>query len=457
MNFEVWDILFIIRNPLFSIHKCFCGILCYCLNCNKIILNNIPQVEETIDHLFRQEWGKLVTVLTKLFGPQNLQLAEDVVQDTLMKAQNNWKINGLPQNPSAWLFTAARNKTIDVLRAQKRNQEFSKSLMPLLQSDYTLEPTVNEILTTNSLNDDLLRMMFVCCHPSLSTEAQVSLILKTLCGFSVAEIARAFISNYDTIEKRLYRARQSFRDNKVSFALPVGDELDNRLQNVLVAIYLLFNEGYNTTQHEKLIRSDLMKEAMRLCELLCNTVLIKQEQAHALMALMCFTSSRNEARLDETGNILLLKQQDRLKWNKQLIEKGVQYLEASADGQTISKYHLEAGIAYQHALAVDYAHTNWKAILEYYNLLQRYYPSPVIELNRAIVINELNGPEAALRAIETISHAAVLKNYYLLAATLGELYWQLGKYEIAKTYFKEAITLTQSGIEKKLLQQKINR
>lgn len=380
-----------------------------------------------------------------------------MVQDTLMKALNNWKINGLPQNPSAWLFTAARNKAIDVLREQKRNLEFSKTLMPLLQSDYTLEPTVNEILTIHSLSDDLLHMMFVCCHPSLSTEAQVSLILKTLCGFSVAEIARAFVSNYETIEKRLYRARQSFRDNKVPFALPAGHELDNRLQNVLVAIYLVFNEGYNATQHENLIRSDLIKEAMRLCELLCNTVLIKQEQAHALMALMCFTSSRNEARLDTTGNILLLKQQDRSKWNKQLIEKGVQHLDASANGQTISKYHLEAGIAYQHALAVEYAHTNWKAILEYYNLLQRYYPSPIVEINRAIVINELNGPEAALRAIETISHAAVLKNYYLLPATLGELYWQLGKYDVAKTYFKEAMALTQSGAEKKLLEQKINQ
>jgi RNA polymerase sigma factor (sigma-70 family) len=396
-------------------------------------------------------------VLTKLFGPQHLQLAEDVVQDTLMKALNNWKINGLPQNPSAWLFAAARNKAIDVLRKQKRNQEFSRSLIPLLQSDYTLEPTVNEILTTRSINDDLLRMMLVCCHPSLSTEAQVSLVLKTLCGFSVAEIARAFISNYDTIEKRLYRARQSFRDNKVSFALPEGKELDNRLQNVLIAIYLLFNEGYSATQHESLIRNDLIKEAMRLCELLCNSALIKQEQAHALMALMCFTSSRNEARLDMEGNILLLKQQDRLKWNKQLIEKGVQHLEASANGQAISKYHLEAGIAYQHSLAADYAHTNWKAILHYYSLLQQYFPSPVIELNRAVVINELSGPEAALRAIETISHAAVLKNYYLLPATLGELYWQLGKYDIAKNYFKEAMTLTQSAAEKKLLAQKINQ
>jgi RNA polymerase sigma factor (sigma-70 family) len=415
------------------------------------------QIEQTVEHLFRNEWGKLVSVLTKVFGVHNLQMAEDVVQDTLLTALNNWKINGLPQNPTAWLFTAARNKAVDFLRKQKRGQEYAKKLTPLLQSEYTLVPLVKELVTVNTIDDDRLRMMFVCCHPSLSTEAQVTLILKTLCGFSVTEIARAFVANYDTIEKRLYRAKQSFRDHKVEFELPPAPQLEERLENVLLSIYLLFNEGYNSTNHEDLIRKDMMQEAMRLCELICRNPAVPNENAHALMALMCFTASRNEARLDKNGNVLLLKQQDRSKWNRALIETGIYHLEQSAAGEYMSKYHIEAGIAYEHAVARDYAHTNWNHILNCYNLLYNHYPSPIIALNRAIVIAELYGPAKGIEAIETIPDITSLKNYYLLPATLGELYWQLKEYHKAREYFKQASQLTQNAIEKKLLHQKMEQ
>ena len=420
-------------------------------------MSTSPHIEETIDHLFRHEWGKLVSVLTKLFGPQNLQLAEDVVQDTLLTALSNWKINGLPQNPSGWLFTAARNKAVDVLRKQKRKSEFAKNITPLLQSEYTLAPTVNEMVNNHTIDDDQLRMMFVCCHPSLSADAQVSLILKTLCGFNVTEIAKAFVISYDAVEKRLYRARQIFRENKVEFELPPAAELENRVETVLMAIYLLFNEGYNSTNHEDLIRNDLMNEAMRLCELICRSPSVNHANTHALMALMCFTASRNHARLDAEGNILLLKQQDRNKWNRALIETGVYHLEESAAGETISKYHIEAGIAYEHAQARDYDHTNWNNILHCYNLLYQLYPTPIIALNRAIVISELRGATEGIKAIEAIHDLASLKKYYLLPATLGELHWQIGEFHMAKNYFEEAITLTQSAIEKKLLQHKINQ
>ena len=256
-----------------------------------------------------------------------MQLAEDVVQDTLLKALSNWKINGLPQNPSAWIFAVARNKAVDVLRQQKRQHQFSKNIAPLLQSEYTLVPTVKEFVNTNTIDDDQLRMMFVCCHPCISTEAQVSLILKTLCGFSVNEIAKAFVTSYEAIEKRLYRARQSFKDNNVQFDLPANDELDSRVDTILLAIYLLFNESYNATQHEELIRKDLMNEAIHLCELIIRSKIVKHTNCHALLALICFTACRNEARLDKDGNILLLKEQDRSKWNKQLIKKGIYHLE----------------------------------------------------------------------------------------------------------------------------------
>jgi RNA polymerase sigma-70 factor (ECF subfamily) len=416
-----------------------------------------PDIDKTVDHLFRHEAGKLTAVLTKVFGVHNLQLAEDVVQDTLLKALDAWKITGLPANPTAWLFTAARNKAIDVLRREKKEREYAKKITPLLEKEYALEPALLEMMNSNAIDDDRLRMMFVCCHPSVSTEAQVSLILKTLCGFSVSEIARAFVGSYDAVEKRLYRARQSFKENKVEFELPPAHELEQRLESVLLAVYLLFNEGYNSTSNEELIRKDLIGEAMRLCELICRSPAVEHENAHALMALMCFTASRNEARMDAEGNILLLKHQDRSKWNHAFIENGIYHLEQSAAGDHISKYHIEAGIAYEHARAKDYAHTNWNNILNCYHLLYRYFPSPVIALNRAVVIAELKGPAEGIKAIEAIPGISFLKNYYLLPATLGELYWQLKEYEKAKQYFQEAINLTSSAVEKKLLQQKMDQ
>ena len=319
-----------------------------------------------------------------------------------------------------------------------------------------MTPTVHEIVNTNTIEDDQLRMMFVCCHPTLSTEAQVALILKTLCGFSVTEIAKAFVTGNDTIEKRLYRARQNFRNNKIAFEIPPEAELDSRLDNVLMAIYLLFNEGYNSTQHEDLIRNDLIKEALHLCELICRSPAVNHTKAQALMALICFTASRSAARLDSNGNILLLKQQDRKLWDQSLINKGIHYLEASATDENISKYQLEAGIAYEHAMACEYALTNWNNILQCYNLLSKLYPSPVVELNRAIVISEIHGPAEGIKTIQAISQLSGLKRFYLLPAILGELHLQLRQFDSAKHYFTEAITLTQSDAEKKLLRQKMS-
>lgn len=372
-----------------------------------------------------------------------------------MPSTKTGSINGLPQNPSAWLFTAARNKAIDVLRQQKRQEAFSKNIAPTLQSEYTLVPTVQEMVNANTIDDDQLRMMFVCCHPVLNAEAQVALILKTLCGFSVAEIAKAFVTGYDTIEKRLYRARQSFRDNKVQFELPPVAELQQRLNNVLMAVYLLFNEGYNSTQHNDLIRTDLVQESLRLCDIICRCPAVNHGNAHALMALIQFTTSRSGSRLDADGNILLLQQQDRSTWNQALIQEGICHLEAAAEGETISRFHLEAGIAYEHARAASYQQTNFENILQCYHLLCKYYPSPVVALNRAIVISELKGPEAGLSAIAAIPEIAALQNYYLLPATLGALHLQLHQYTLARQYFEQAAALTRSAAEKKLLQQKI--
>lgn len=418
---------------------------------------NSDHIHQTIDQLFRLEWGKLVAVLTKLFGTENLQLAEDVVQETLLTALNNWKINGLPNNPEAWLFSAARNKAIDALRKQQLHQQYARNITPLLKSEYSLSPTVHELVNANSIDDDQLKMMFVCCHPNLSSEAQVAIILKTLCGFSVAEIAKAFVCNYDTVEKRLYRARQALKENNVSFDLPNSTQLNERLENVLTALYLLFNEGYNSTHHDDLIRTDLMQEAIRLCELTCKSKLVHNGAGYALLSLMCFTAARNKARIDIKGNIVLLKGQDRSLWDFDLIKRAIAYLDKSSISEQISRYHIEAGIAFEHAKAKQYADTNWKNILHYYDVLYQLQPSPIIALNRAIVIAETHGAATAIEAIHAIPTIEQLKNFYLLPATLGELHSQLGEKEKALVYFNEAMQLTQSAAEKYLLQQKKNR
>ena len=323
-------------------------------------------IHEVASHLFRHESGKMVSVLTKIFGPHNLQLAEDVVQDTLLKAMNTWKINGIPDNPSAWLFTAAKNAAIDVIRKEKRHQEFAAGSSYLLKSEYTLSPTVNELMNKDAIEDDQLRMMFTCCHPSLAFESQVALILKTLCGFSIIEIARAFITTNDTIEKRLYRAKQQFREEKIAFEIPREQELEERLENVLTAIYLLFNEGYNSTQHEELVRKDLIEESLRLGELLLEHPATKQPKVFALLALICFNSARSDARLDKEGNILLLKDQDRSLWNQALIQRGHCFIDQSAAGEMLSAYHLEAAIACEHAIATEYSQNKLEA---YFGLL----------------------------------------------------------------------------------------
>jgi RNA polymerase sigma factor (sigma-70 family) len=413
-------------------------------------------IDRLVDNLFRREWGKLVSVLTKLFGPQNLLLAEDVVQETLLKALHTWKINGLPDNPSAWLFTAARNKAIDVLRQQQTRQQYAKTITPLLQSEYTLSPTVSEMVNAAHIDDDQLKMMFVCCHPQLSAEAQVAVILKTLCGFSVAEIAKAFVTNYDTIEKRLYRARQSLKENNVSFDLPPKAELDQRTENVLTAVYLLFNEGYSSTHHDDLIRNDLVQEAIRLCHLVSRSRLVNNGSAHALLSLIYFTAARTEARLDEEGNILLMKDQDRSKWDKEMIGKAILHLENSAVSENLSRYHIEAGIAFEHAKAITYASTNWGNILHYYDVLYTLYPSPVLALNRAIAMGELHGPAEAIQAIGVIENIGLLKKYYLLPVALGEWHSKLNHTGKAIAYFKEALTLTKSAAVIKLVQQKLD-
>ncbi|MBS1587435.1 MAG: sigma-70 family RNA polymerase sigma factor [Bacteroidetes bacterium] len=413
-------------------------------------------VLQTIATVTRAESGKLVSVLTRIFGPHNLVMAEDAVQDVLLKAIENWQEHGLPDNPRAWLYRATRNRAIDIVRKNRRQQTFATDINTLLDSEYTAATTLNDCFRETEIRDDQLRMMFACCHPSIGREGQIALILKTLSGLTVAQIARAFIVKPEAIEKRLYRARLAFRDNNATLEIPGGTALLQRLDNVLETIYLLFNEAHSTSYQDSLTRDDLAQDCIRLCSLLTEHVATSLPQTNALLALLCFHTARLASRVDKQGDLQLMQYQDRSLWDRELIEKGVWHLERAATGENISRYHIEAAIAYEHCKAASYEETDWRSILYYYDLLTRLMPTPVVLLNRAIAVKELEGPQAALDEIKKIPGIDFLQNYYLLHAILGELLSQTGKKESAISHYEKAMQMAVSSAERKFIQQKLN-
>ena len=400
----------------------------------------------------------MVSVLTKIFGAENLETAEDVVQQTFIDAMQVWKLKGVPDNPSAWLYRVAKNKAIDVIRKNKHSQlyDFSDSERVLLKSEYTLATTMENLWKEELVKDDMLRMMFACCHSDISEENQITLILKTLCGFSTAEIAKTFLTSEDTVSKRLYRTKEFFRQNKIKMEIPSEHELKKRTDAVLNSIYLLFNEGYNSTHSDELIRKDLIDEAMLLCKLLTENKGTQLPEVFALMALMCFHSSRIASRLTPEGEIILLSRQDRSKWNYNLISEGNAYMDKAAFGGKISSYHIEAAIAFEHCIADNFEKTNWERILELYDWLCKSNPSDITEINRAVVILKLHGASAALTALNDLKDKNKTENYYLYQSLLGEIYREQNSKAKAKSHYEKAIKLTHSDKEKKLLNEKIS-
>ncbi len=414
-------------------------------------------IDKLTDHLFRHESGKMVSVLTKIFGIQNLETAEDVVQQTFIDAIGVWKLKGIPDNPAAWLFRVAKNKAIDIVRRNKHSvqYDFNDNERKLLTSEYTLATTMENLWSASVIKDDQLRMMFTCCHPGISPESQVTLILKTLCGFSTSEIAKAFLTSEDTVSKRLYRTKEFFRENKTQFIIPTVDDIKTRTDTVLNSIYLLFNEGYSSTEKKELIRKDLIDEAMLLCRLLTENRHTQLPEVFALMALMCFHAARSESRLTAGGEIILLPLQDRRKWDQQMIDLGNDYMNHAAFGNTISTYHLEAAIAYEHCIAESFDQTNWSQILDWYECLCSISSSPISALNKMVAVMQVHGPAKALESIEMIPDKKKLEPFYLYHALLGEIYSRLGNHILAKKYFENAIRLTKSEAEKKVLKEKI--
>jgi RNA polymerase sigma-70 factor (ECF subfamily) len=398
----------------------------------------------------------MVAVLVKIFGTENLQIAEDVVQDTLMKALETWQQNGLPENPAAWLYRVAKNKAIDIIRRNKFSvqYDFSDSERILLQSEYTLNVVMDTLWTAEQVNDDLLQMMFACCHPEIPEESQIALILKTLCGFSTAEIAKSFLSNDDTIAKRIYRAKEFFRLRKLRPEFPGVSEISGRINAVLKTIYLIFNEGYNATHADTLIRKDLLDQAIYLTGLLCGNQHTQLPEVYAAMALMHFHAARIDSRIGTDGDIILLSSQDRIKWNTSMISEGNEYLNKAATGDRLTSYHIEAAIAYEHCIALKFEDTNWERILFYYNLLENLHPSAIVSLNRLMVLFKLYGSAYVINEIASAPDTAGWEKNYLYHSLLGEIYAPSDK-AAAIGHYMQAQTMTQSAAEKKLLSNKI--
>ncbi len=410
-------------------------------------------INQLVDHLFRHESGKMIAVLSRLLGLQNIEIAQDLVQDTLLQAMSTWGYKSVPDNPSAWLYRVAKNKAIDFLRREKKFKEVSPQYSYLLQSEYTLASTVNNLFLENEIQDSQLRMMFACCHPSIQEESQIALTLKTLCGLSVNEISKAFLTTEETIAKRIYRAKEKIKAEKIELEVPQNDELSTRVDTVLKSLYLLFNEGYKSSNPDKLIREDLCEEAMRLCFLLTQHSLTALPRTKALLALMCFQASRFDSRLDDKNNIILLKHQDRSKWNRSLMNKGFELMEESTEPFEVSSYHLEAAIASQHAAARSFEQTNWKSIYHLYEMLYQLQPNPIVAMNKAIASSYAVSKQNALKELQQIKG---LEDHHLYYVSIGEIYFDLENKPEAKKFFEKALELTSSGYDQQLLINRIN-
>ncbi len=404
-------------------------------------------------HFFRHESGRLVAALLRVLGPVHLSLAEDVAQDALVSALELWKLHGVPEHPSAWLLTCAKNKAIDALRRVRTSKTYAPELSRFLESEWTLVPTIEAALDARAMHDDELRMMFSVCQPRLPIEAQVALVLHLVSGLGVDEIAAAFFASHAAIEKRIQRAKAVLAEMPALFDLDDAD-VEERLGAVQSAVYLLFNEGYHGASPESAIREDLCREALRLVTLLCGHARTNMPSTRALSALLHLHASRLRARMDAEGRLLTLFEQDRARWDRDLIATGLRYLESSAEGDAICEYHLEAAIAAHQVTATSREDTPWGTIVTLYDRLLEARPSPVVALSRAIAIAERSGPHAGLEAIDAILHKERLADYPFYEATLGELLRRAGDLEGARKHFAAAAALARSPMERRFFEER---
>src|SRR5262249_7974045 len=412
-------------------------------------------VTQPTEHLFRREAGRIVATLTRIFGVQNLALAEDVVQDAFCRALDVWKFRGVPENPSAWLMATAKNRALDVLRRERTAHRFAPELARLLESEWTLAPAVEELFLPHAIKDDLLRMMFSCCQPRLPEDAQVALVFHILCGFSVSEVASAFVSSHAAIEKRISRAKKVVAGSKELFDISGADDFSSRLPVVHRALYLLFNEGYHGASPESAVRAELCQEAMRLTTVLLDHPRAATPATHALSALMCLHAARLPARIDASGELRSLFEQDRSRWDPRLVAEGQRLLELSASGPELTEYHVEAAIAWVHTTAHRAEDTDWDMIVSLYDQLMTIRPSPVVALNRAIAVAQRDGPVRGLEEIRAIAGSDRLAGYPFYHAALGEFEFRSGRHGLAREHFVKALALARNPLERQFFEQRI--
>ncbi|MCA1920358.1 MAG: RNA polymerase subunit sigma, partial [Flavobacterium piscis] len=399
--------------------------------------------QELIPHLFRTEYQKIVSVLCNLFGIHHIEIAQDIVSDTFLTASETWAIKGIPENPTAWLYTVAKNKTKNYF---KRNDIFEKKIVTEIKYNSPINnPEIEIDLSDQNIADSQLAMLFTVCNPSNSDEAQIALALNLLCGFGINEIADAFLSNKEVIYKRINRAKERLKEENIKIQNPNPTEIKERIDTVLKTIYLLFSEGYYSTSQNTTLRKDLCAEAMRLTYLLIQNKTTHLPATNALMALMCFHSSRFEARTTENGEIILYQDQDESLWNQELIDKGTYFLSQSSTGNTLSKYHLEAGIAYWHTQKKDTAE-KWEHILELYNNLIILEYSPIVALNRTYVLSKVIGKQGAIVEAEKLQ----LADNHFYYSLLGNLYSGYDNQK-ALQHFQTAFGLAKTNSDKNII------
>lgn len=407
------------------------------------------------ENFFRRESGRLVSTLTRMLGVHHLALAEDAVQETLAAAVEVWAFRGVPDNPSAWLMTAARNRAVSQLRRERTARRFAPEIGRQADAEHAdAGPGSPVAHLPAALRDDELRMMFSCCHSDIPEDAQVALVLSLLGGFSAHEVAGAFLVSLAAMEKRLSRAKKVLAGTRELFELGARD-FEARLTAVQRALYLLFNEGYHGASPDAAVRLDLCREAMRLIALLVEHGPAATPATQALAALMALNAARLPARVDEAGDLTELSRQDRSRWDGRLIASGLELLEASARGDVVSEYHLEAAIAASHALAPSADETPWADIVELYDTLLRLRPSPVVALNRAVAVAEQLGPERGLEALRSIPDARRLSSYPFFPAALGELELRTGHVLEARAHFRAAHRLARNGAERTFLDRRL--
>ena len=408
----------------------------------------IMEKQELIPHLFRTEFRKITAVLCKHFGIAHIEIAEDIASDTFLLAVETWTYKGLPANPTAWLYTVAKNKAKNVIH---RSRIFSEKIVPEINktSPETEQPEIN--LSEQNIIDSQLQMLFAICHPSIGPDAQIALALRILCGFGINEIANAFLTNSETINKRLFRAKEKLRTEKIKIEPPDKTEINLRLESVLTTLYLLFSEGYYSESDDIILREDLCEEAMRLTSMLLENEYTNYPKVNALYSLMCFHSSRFAARKNEKGEMILYHEQDESLWSQELIIKGIYFLHEAAKGNELSKYHIEASIAYWHTIKTD-TREKWENILQLYNKLLQIEYSPIAALNRTYALSKANGKQEAIIEAEKLN--LVTNHFYF--TLLGELYTgiNIGK---AKENFQRALSLAKTQFDKQTIQKKIGR